>query len=100
MMDQVKLFKTFLKTSKQVTLINCEAICPAMPHALINTYSSNSCLFVDGHWYAVKNEGTAQGDPLAMAMFAIGARPLIHRLDGIALPSKFGMQMTLQLIQP
>ena len=67
----------------QVTLLNCEAICPAISPILINTYHSNSCLFVDGQCILSK-EGTTQGDPLAMAMYAIGTRPLIRKLDGIS----------------
>ena len=67
----------------QVTLMNCEAICPAMSPILINTYRSNSCLFIDGQCILSK-EGTTQGDPLAMAMYAIGTQPLIRKLDGIS----------------
>ena len=73
----------FNQLNRQVTLINCEAICPAMSHVLINTYRSNSWLFVDGQCMLSK-EGTTQGDPLAMAMYAIGTQSLIRRLDGVA----------------
>ena len=69
--------------NRQVTLLNCGTICPALSHILINTYRSNSQLFVDGQCIHSK-EGTTQGDPLAMAMYAIGTKPLITRLDGIA----------------
>jgi hypothetical protein len=69
--------------NRQVTLLNCGAVCPALSHILINTYRNNSRLFVDGQCILSK-EGTTQGDPLAMAMYAIGTQPLIRRLDGIA----------------
>ena len=69
--------------NRQVTLLNCGAICPALSHILVNTYRNYSCLFVDRQCILSK-EGTTQGDPLAMAMYAIGTQPLIHKLDGIA----------------
>ena len=88
----------FNQLNRQVTLQNCNIICPAMAHILINTYRNNSNLYVDGKCM-LSEEGTTQGDPLAMAMYAIGIQPLIHKLDGIALPSKAGMLMTQQLPQ-
>ena len=73
----------FNRLNRQVTLVNCEVICPALSPILTNTYRNNSWLFVDGQCMLSK-EGTTQGDPLAMAMYAIGTQPLIRRLDGIA----------------
>ena len=67
----------------RVTLLNCDKICLGMAHILINTYHNSLCLFVDGQCL-LSEEGTTQGDPLAMAMYAIGTLPLIHRLDDIA----------------
>ena len=66
-----------------MTLLNCEAVCPALSHILINIYRNNSQLFVDGQCILSK-EGTTWGDPLAMAIYAIGTQPLICSLDGIA----------------
>ena len=54
--------------NRQVTLLNCGTICPALSHILVNTYRNNSHLFVDGQCILSK-EGTTQGDPLAMAMY-------------------------------
>ena len=73
----------FNQLNRQVTLLNCDKICPAMAHILINTYRNNSCLFVDGQCL-LSEEETTQGDPFAMAVYAIGTLPLIHKLDGIA----------------
>ena len=68
--------------NRQVTLLNCDKTCPAMAHIIINTYCNNSHLFVEGQCL-LSEEGTTQGDPLAMAMYAIGTLPMIHHLDGI-----------------
>ena len=73
----------FNRLNRQVTLLNCNKICPAKAHILINTYRNTSCLFVDGQCL-LSEEGTTQGDLLAMAMYAIGTLPLTRRLDGIA----------------
>ena len=72
----------FNSLNRQVTLLNSEAICPSLSRVLVNTYRSRSWLFVDGQCLLSK-EGTTQGDPLAMAMYAIGTKPLINKLNGI-----------------
>ena len=73
----------FNSLNRQATLHNCKFICPALCPILINTYREPSLLFVDGETLLSK-EGTTQGDPPAMSMYAIGTRPLIQKLQGIA----------------
>ena len=73
----------FNNLNRQATLLNVTAICPSLAPVLINTYRSSSCLFVGGECLLSK-EGTTQGDPLAMAMYTIGTKPLIDCLNGIA----------------
>ena len=45
--------------NRQVTLLNCGTVCPALSHILINTYRNISQLFVDGQCILSK-EGTTQ----------------------------------------
>ena len=47
---------------------------------LINTYREKAQLFIDGETL-LSQEGTTQGDPLAMAMYAIAVTPLIKDLE-------------------
>ena len=72
----------FNELNRQVTLRNVEAICPVLAPILINTYRQDTFLFAGGHTI-FSSEGTTQGDPLAMAMYAIGTLPLIDKLQGI-----------------
>ena len=70
------------KLNHQVTLRNVDVICPALAPILINTYRREAFLFAGGHTL-FSCEGTTQGDPLAMAMYAIGTLPLITQLRGV-----------------
>ena len=67
----------FNQLNRQVALHNIRRLCPAISTLLSNTYSDASDLFVGGEVLFSK-EGTTQGDPLAMAMYAV---PLIRELQ-------------------
>ena len=68
--------------NRQVALQNIRHLCPTIATILINSYRSNIDLFVDGE-VIPSQEGTTQGDPLAMAMYGLATIPLIRKLDGI-----------------
>ena len=65
--------------NRQVALLNIKHLCAALSKVLINTYRQHSQLFIDGE-SILSQEGTTQGDPLAMVMYAVAITPLIHRL--------------------
>ena len=62
--------------NREVPLQNISVLCPLLATILINTYQSDIQMFISGETILSK-EGTTQGDPLAMAMFAIASAPLI-----------------------
>ena len=67
--------------NRQVALHNIRTLCPPLATILINTYRSPTDLFVDGDTL-FSQEGTTQGDPLAMPMYALATIPLIRKLKG------------------
>ncbi|MCY4641269.1 MAG: reverse transcriptase domain-containing protein, partial [Gammaproteobacteria bacterium] len=69
----------FNSLNRQNALRNIQHLCPSLATVLINTYREDVRLYIDGETL-FSQEGTTQGDPLAMAMYAIAITPLIHRL--------------------
>ena len=67
--------------NRQAALHNISRICPPLSTILINTCRALTVLFVNGATI-LSQEGTTQGDPLAMPMYAVATIPLIKELDG------------------
>ena len=69
----------FNSLNRQAALHNIHRLCPPIATVLTNTYREDTHLFINGETL-LSREGTTQGDPLAMAMYAIGILPLINQL--------------------
>ena len=66
--------------NRAAALHNVRVICPAIAIYVINTYRAPARLFVIGRKELKSYEGTTQGDPLAMSLYAVSIQPLITRL--------------------
>jgi hypothetical protein len=75
----------FNRVNRAVALWNVQFTCPAMKHVLINFYRSPTRIFMngDGCFELLSQEGTTQGCPLAMAMYALALVPLVKLLQPI-----------------
>ena len=76
---QVDACNAFNSLNHQTALRNILHLCPPLAKVLINTYRADTNLYINGETI-LSQEGTTQGDPLAMAMYAISTTPLIHCL--------------------
>ena len=79
----------FNSLNRAVTVHNTRILCPSVSTCAINTYSEPMSLFVMGGKEPTSAEGTTQGDPLAMSLYAIGLQPLITRLNSSRLIKQF-----------
>ena len=77
----------FNMLNRRTALENVKALCPSLHVALQNSYSHPSHLYI-GKSTILSQEGTTQGDPLAMAMYGIAILPRISRLHNDSLIQK------------
>lgn len=66
--------------NRRAALHNIQITAPLFAPVLINTYRVPSRLFVTGGGEMVSQEGTTQGDPLAMAFYGLSTLPLQNEL--------------------
>ena len=76
----IDAFNAFSSLTQQTPLQNIHQPSPTLSKVLTNTYREDVHLFIDRE-VLLSQEGTTQGDPLAMAMYAISITPLFHYLD-------------------
>ena len=85
----------FNSLNRHVSLHNLHFICPPLAVTLTNVYREASSLFIDGECL-LSEEGTTQGDPLAMAMYMRSLLFLLYE-SWMAWPPKYDLQMMLLL---
>ena len=70
----------FNAPNRTAALNNIRVLCPTIAKFANNTYRHPARLFVTGGKEIRSEEGTTQGDPLAMSLYSISLQPLITRL--------------------
>ena len=70
----------FNSLNREIALRNILHLCPPLAKIYVNTYRDDVQLFIDGNTL-LSQEGTTQGDPLAMAMHAVAITPFIRSLE-------------------
>ena len=73
----VEASNAFNSINRIAFLHNVRKICPSIATFTINCYSSSSLLYFVGGTEMSSAEGTTQGDPIAMLIYAIAVIPLI-----------------------
>ena len=73
----VNASNAFNSLNRETLLHNIKYICPPMAQYVNNCYGKPSRLFITGGKEIPSAEGTTQGDPFAMPVYAIGVMPLL-----------------------
>ena len=71
----------FNSINRSAALHNIGVLCPPFSRVLINSYREPVRMIIPGGGEIPSCEGTTQGDPLAMAMYALAITPLIKDLS-------------------
>ena len=73
----------FNSINRKALLHNIEYLCPAIAKFFYNCYAISARLFIIGGKELRSREGTTQGDPTAMAAYALGLTPLLDHLKSV-----------------
>ena len=83
----------FNAVNRKMMLHNIEILCPFISCFASNCYTHPSRLFVIGGEELSSSEGTTQGDPLSMPLYALAITPLITSLVNIMSFQEKSVQM-------
>ena len=78
----------FNSLNRVLALENIKELCASLINALRNSYNKPTDLYVNGKTLK-SQEGTTQGDPLAMAMYGIAILPLIDLCSDLKITQKW-----------
>ena len=81
LVDASNAFNTI---NRHAALLNIKSICPSLYQILLNTYRAPIRCIICGDGEITSSQGTTQGDPLAMAMYALAVWPVIGKLKSDA----------------
>ena len=71
----------FNRLNRKAALKNIKQICPNLYQFLDNSYRNPVELFLEDGSHILSEEGVTQGDPAAMAKYALASKPLIVKLS-------------------
>ena len=74
---QIDASNAFNAINRKLLLHNVNIICPQISTYINNCYAHPARLFITGGKEMSSQEGTTQGDPIAMGMYALGLMPLL-----------------------